>query len=87
MSIDQTEEIRLLTSLCRELATLGMDVGMSDAAPALSVRWGRRDPRLWVSVSVRDECFRWQASRLDRRHPAADAPGAAKLIAEDLRRS
>lgn len=86
MSIDQTEEIRLLAALCRELATLGLDVGMSDAAPALSVRWSRTDPRLWVSV--RDGRFAWQtegASR-PRHHPAADATGAAKLIAGDVRR-
>lgn len=88
MSIDQTEEIRLLAALCRELATRGLDVGMSDAAPALSVRWSRTDPRLWVTVSVPDGCFAWQTERASRprHHPSADAAGAAKLIAGDVRR-
>jgi hypothetical protein len=88
MSIDHTEEIRLLAALCRELATQGLDVGMSDAAPALSVRWSRTDPRLWVTVSVRDGCFAWPAEDASRprHHPATDAPGAAKLIAGDVPR-
>jgi hypothetical protein len=86
MGIDQTEEIQLLAALCRELATLGLDVGMSDAAPALSVRLSRTGPRLWVSVDIRDGCFSWQDDSRPRRHPFSDAAGTAKLIADDVRR-
>lgn len=85
MNIDQTEEVRLLTTLCRQLAVLGLDVGMSDAAPALCVRLRRTDPRLWVTVDVGDGCYAWR-SEAPRRHPALDPAGAAELIAADVRR-
>jgi hypothetical protein len=80
MSIEQTAEVRLLAGLCRELARRGLDVGMSDAKPALSVRRNRTEPRLWVSVDVRDGFFEW----CRRRHPVTDPAGAAKLIAADV---
>jgi hypothetical protein len=86
MSIEQTQEVRLLAALCRELARLGLDVGMSDAKPALSVRLSRTDPRLWVLVDVRDGFFEWCRGG-DRRHAVTDTAGAAKLIADDVRRS
>jgi hypothetical protein len=58
---------------------------MSDAAPALSVRLGGTDPRLWVTVDVGDGCYAWRGDA-PRRHPAHDPAGAAELIAADLRR-
>jgi hypothetical protein len=82
MTIEQTAGLRLLATLCRELATLGLDVGMSDAKPALSVRLGRADPRLWVSVDLAGGCYVWQGAGR-RRHPVTDPAGAAKLIAGD----
>jgi hypothetical protein len=84
MSIEQTEGVRLLTALCRELASLGLDVGMTDAKPALSVRLSRTNPRLWISVNVDDGAFEWRRGDR-RRHTAADPAGAAKLIADDVR--
>jgi hypothetical protein len=85
MSIEQTEQLHLLAGLCRELARLGLDVGMSDAKPALSVRLGRGDPRLWVSVNVRDGFFEWRRPG-GGRHAVADSAGAAQVIAVDVRR-
>ena len=82
-SIDHNEEIGLLAILCRELAGLGLNVGMSDAKPALSVRQGRRDSRLWVSVSPTGEFFEWCRDSGDR-HAAADPAGAALRIADRL---
>ena len=80
MSIEQTAEVRLLAALCRELARQGFDVGMSDAKPALSVRLNPTEPRLWISVDVRDGFFEW----CRRRHAVTDLAGAAKLIAADV---
>jgi hypothetical protein len=85
MGIEQTEQLRLLAGLCRELARLGLDVGMSDAKPALSVRLSRGDPRLWVSVNVRDGLFEWRRPG-GGRHTVADPVGAAQLIALAVRR-
>jgi hypothetical protein len=76
--------MRLLAALCRELALLGLDVGMSDAKPAVSVRLRRPDPRLWVSVDVRDGSFEW--CRFDGgRHAVDDPAGAARRIASAVR--
>lgn len=83
MGIDQTERLRLLAALCREFAGLGLDVGMSDAKPALSVRLGRTGRRLWVSIGADGGHFEWHRTDL-RRHPVADPAGAAKLIASDV---
>jgi hypothetical protein len=82
MSIQQTEGVRLLAVLCRELAHLGLDVGMSDAKPALSVRRGRGEQRLWISVDIDDGFFEWRDGR--RRHALSDPAGAAKLIAVEV---
>jgi hypothetical protein len=76
----------LLAALCRELALLGLDVGMSDAKPAVSVRQGRRNPRLWISIDVRDGFFQWRR-RGGGRHAADDPAGAARRIATDARRA
>lgn len=84
MSIDQNEKIRLLAVLCRELAKLGLNVGMSDAKPALSVRLGRLNRRLWISVNATGESFEWcRGAR--HRHAVADPVGAAQQIAAHVR--
>jgi hypothetical protein len=62
---------------------LGLDVGMSDAKPALSVRRRRTERRLWISIDVEDGFFEWCDGR--RRHAVSDPAGAAKLIAVDVR--
>lgn len=82
--IEQTEGVRLLAALCRELAGHGLDLGMSDAKPALWVRLGRRDPRLWVLVDVGAGRFEWGHGS---RHPAADPAGTADRIAREIRRA
>ena len=84
MNIEQTEEVRLLAALCRELAGHGLDVGMSDAKPALSVRRGSAAPRLWILVDVYAGFFSWGCGR---RHAVTDPAGTAAEIAADLRRS
>jgi hypothetical protein len=84
MSIEQTEEVRLLAALCRELAKHGLDVGMSDAKPALSVRRRSAAPRLWVSVDACAGFFEWGGGR---RHAVTDPAGTATRIAADVRRS
>lgn len=81
MNIEQTEEVRLLAALCRELARHGLDVGMSDAKPALSVRRGSA-PRLWIVVDT--GCYAWGRGR---RGPVSDPAGTAAEIAADLRRT
>lgn len=66
--------------LCRELAALGLNVGMSDARPAISVRTERASPRVWVSVDASGRFFEWQEA--ESRHPVDDPVGAAALLAE-----
>lgn len=84
MSIEQTEEVRLLAALCRELAKHGFDVGMSDAKPALFVRHRRAAPRLWILVDACAGFFEWGCGR---RHAVTDPAGTAAQIASDVRRS
>ncbi|WP_285577398.1 hypothetical protein [Actinoallomurus iriomotensis] len=59
---------------------------MSDAKPAVSVRRSRRNPRLWISIDVRDGSFAW-CRRDGGRHAVDDPAGAARRIATDVRRS
>jgi hypothetical protein len=84
MSIEQTEEVRLLATLCKELVEQGLDVGMSDAKPALSVRHRQAAPRLWITVDVDTGFFEWSRGR---RHAVTDPAGTAARIALDVRRS
>ncbi len=78
MSISHKEKLRLLSVLCRELVGLGLHVGMSDAKPALLVRLGCLDPRLWISISATGEFFEWRRGT----HAATDPVGAAHRIAD-----
>lgn len=82
MTIAQTEELRLLATLCRELAREGLDVGMSDAKPALSVRLRPAEPRLWVLVDAAAGHYEWGDGD---RHPVTDPAGTAERIAEHAR--
>jgi hypothetical protein len=72
-----------LVELCRELAKLGVHVGVSDARPALSVRGGLTDRKVWVEVD--DGLFVWRRDDLAR-HPADDPAGAAALLAGYLKK-
>ena len=78
-----TRDLEALTVLCRELAKLGLKVGMSDARPAISVRAKMASPRVWVSVDVSGRFFEWQEAV--SRHPVDDPVGAAALLAEHAR--
>lgn len=82
MTIEQTDKVRLLATLCRELAARGLDVGMSDAKPALSVRPGRTESRLWVGVDLEHGAYEWGDGR---RHTADDPAGAAERISSEMR--
>jgi hypothetical protein len=73
-----------LVELCRELATLGLNVGLSDARPAVSVRTSLTSPKLWVSVSASGGSFVWRRDD-DDHHASDDPPGAAAHIAEYLK--
>lgn len=65
-----------LTRLCRELAGLGLNVGLSDARPALRVTAGP-GVLLWITVDDSGEFFEWDQAG---RHPVEDPAGAAALI-------
>jgi hypothetical protein len=78
-------KLLLLVELCRELAKLGIGVGLSDARPALSVRNGPTDRKVWISVDDSGESYVWR--RDDHEHHAVDDPaGAAARIATYLRK-
>jgi hypothetical protein len=81
---DHSEKVRLLVSLCRELARLGLPSMMSDARPALSVHGGPMDPRVCISVSACGEFYEWCPWSGDRL-PATDPETAAERIAAHLR--
>jgi hypothetical protein len=84
VNADHSDKMRLLVALCRELATLGFASTMSDARPALSVRGGPTDPRVWISVSPCGEFFEWCPESGDRL-PVASPETAAERIAVRLR--
>jgi hypothetical protein len=77
---DRDQELAALTALCRELATHGLNVGMSDARPAVWVRAGRSGPRLWITVDAAGEVF--ESAEVEGRFPIGDSGGAATAIAE-----
>jgi hypothetical protein len=49
--------LRLVSGLCRELAKLGLNVGMSDARPAVVIRIGLVNRPLWITVDASGEFF------------------------------
>ncbi|MCO6010900.1 hypothetical protein NE236_38680 [Actinoallomurus purpureus] len=71
-----------LVELCRELAKLGVHVGVSDARPALSVRGDLTDRKVWVEIDAGS--FVWRRDDLAR-HPAHDPAGAAASLADYLK--
>lgn len=77
-AIQRDPELVLLTDLCRQLAALGVGVGLSDARPALTVH-GCPTP-LWVTVSTSEGTFEWADAM--HRHSVTDAAGAASRICE-----
>jgi hypothetical protein len=75
-------ELEALVVLCRELAKLGLGVGMSDARPAVVIRVSA-EPSVWVTVDASGEFFDWEEPGC--RHPVADPAGAAALIAQHIK--
>lgn len=80
--VDQDPELTLITGLCRELAKLGLNVGMSDARPAAVIR-PRVCAPLWVTVDDSHCYYEWLES--DKRYPATSPAEAAALIAEAIK--
>jgi hypothetical protein len=72
-------EIGLLGDLARVLAKLGLQVGMSDARPAVFLRDDAG--RIAVVVSVRGEFFQWCDG--DDSHVVTDMVGATGVIAAE----
>ncbi len=79
----RSRDLDRLTELCRELAKFGVQVGLSDARPALSVRRDLTDRRVWVEIDASGGSFVWRRDDLAR-HPADDPAGAAARLAEYL---
>lgn len=77
-------ELELITELCRELAERGVNVGLSDARPALFVRVGLTHPRVWVTISACGGSFVWRRND-QAQHPVTDPAGAAQEIASYVR--
>lgn len=82
-AIRYDEELRLLAELCRELADLGLTVGLRDALPGLTVSTDIPGVPLYVFVSETGTHFDWDNAAM--RHPVGDIPGAARRIAAFLR--
>ena len=74
-----TTALMWIVALCREAAKLGLNVGISDARPAVVIRT-RTKPPLWITVSDSGEFFEWHQER----HPVTDPAGAAALIRKCL---
>lgn len=81
-AIRRDPELVRLTELCREMATLGLGVGLSDAGPKAIVRTNLTRP-LYITVDASSEFFEW--CEAEERHPAADPAGAAARIAGYLK--
>lgn len=79
---DHSRDMRRLVELCRELANLGVHVGVSDARPALSVGGDLTDRKVWVEID--DGAFVWRRDDMSR-HPANDPAGAATCLADYLK--
>lgn len=77
-------DLERLTELCRELAKFGVQVGLSDARPAMSVRRDLTDRRVWVEVDASGGSFVWRRDDLAR-HPADDPAGAAARLTGHLK--
>jgi hypothetical protein len=75
--LSRDAELGALTVLCRELAKLGLDLGLSDARPAVVIRT-KGMPPLWITVGASGEFFEWCES--ERQHAVADPAGAASQL-------
>ena len=82
VEIGRTRELGALVELYRELVKVGVvNVTLSDARPAVSVRMPQTSPAVRIEVDPADGMFVWR--RDDReRHPLDDPEGAAGRLAE-----
>jgi hypothetical protein len=83
-AITRDPELVQLTELCREMAALGLSVGLSDAAPRATVRTSPAR-LLCITVDVSLKYFEW--CEAEERHPATDPAGAAARVAEYIKTS
>jgi hypothetical protein len=81
-ALDHDHELELIIDLCRPLAKIGLNVGMSDARPAAVIRT-RDEPSLWITVDPSGEFFEWHEAQ--HRHPVTDPGGAAALVSEQVK--
>jgi hypothetical protein len=81
-TVNRDPELILISELCRELAKLRLNVGLSDARPAVVIRTGVKPP-LWITVDASGEFFEWYEA--ETRHPVSDPAGAAALIREHVK--
>lgn len=79
---DHSRDLYQLVELCRELAKLGVHVGVSDARPAVSARGQLTDRKVWIEVD--GGSFVWRRDD-QARHPADDPAGAATCLADYLK--
>ena len=77
--LSRDAELEALTVLCRELAKLGLNLGLSDARPAVVIRT-KGMPPLYVTVDTSGEFFEWSAA--EDQHAIGDPAGAASHLAE-----
>lgn len=82
-SVCRNPELILISELCRELAKLGLNVGLSDARPAVAVRTSQAAP-MWISLNDAGEFFEWSEGK--NQYPATDPVGAAAVISEHVKR-
>jgi hypothetical protein len=80
-AIHHDRELELIIDLCRPLAKIGLNVGMSDARPAAVIRT-RDEPSLWITVDPPGEFFEWHEGQ--HRHPVTDPAGVAGLVSQQM---
>jgi hypothetical protein len=81
-ALSQNPKLTLIVGLCRELAKLGLNVGMSDARPAAVIRSRVRAP-LWITVDDSHAYYEWCDG--GTRYPTSDAVEAAVRIADAIK--
>jgi hypothetical protein len=74
----------ILVEVCRELIKIGVNVGLSDARPALFVRGGLASKKVWIEIDRSGESFVWRWDD-QAHHSTGDPAGAAAKIAEYIK--
>ncbi|WP_433180641.1 hypothetical protein [Actinoallomurus sp. CA-150999] len=78
------QELETLVELCRHLVRLGVNAGLSDARPAVSLRSDLSHRKIWVEVDTSRGSFVWRRDDHER-HAVDDPAGAAARLAEYLK--